>query len=299
MSPEIQTGLWISHPILEVAVVATLYGRKRHTTFPIFFSYLAAQVVMFCILFPVQKMGSSSAYFYTFWIFCGISLVLGFKVIYEIFVDVFRPFHALKDLGAVLFKWAGLVMLLAAVVIAAASPHSGLGSVTDALMITQRGVRIIHCGLILFLLIFARHLGVSWKQNSFGIALGFGLYSAVELGTYALYSSGRMGESLASSLVAGAYFLTMGVWLTYASFKTFPRVIDANLLAPQRWNQSLADVHHPAEDGSLIPMFEGMVERAFSRSPGKTYMTNYAAENPIRSLYSNDRTAPLIRSHWS
>src|SRR5580700_9473101 len=82
MSPQVQTALWVSHPALQVAVVAIMFRRKLHRTFPVFFSYLAAQIAIFCILFPIQKLGSYSAYFYGYWICAGISLALGFKVIY-------------------------------------------------------------------------------------------------------------------------------------------------------------------------------------------------------------------------
>ena len=39
-----------------------------------------------------------------------------------------------------------------------------------------------------------------------------------------------------------------------------------SLLQPQRWEQSLTDIHHPLPADSLIPMFEGMVDRALSRT---------------------------------
>jgi hypothetical protein len=39
-----------------------------------------------------------------------------------------------------------------------------------------------------------------------------------------------------------------------------------SLLQPQRWEQSLSDIHHPLPADSLIPMFEGMVDRALSRT---------------------------------
>jgi hypothetical protein len=38
------------------------------------------------------------------------------------------------------------------------------------------------------------------------------------------------------------------------------------LLRPQRWEQSLSDIQHPLPADSLIPMFEGMVDRALSRT---------------------------------
>jgi len=300
MTPNLQTVLWIAQPILEIAAVAVMFARRKHRTFPVFFTYLAAQVVMFCILFPVQKLCSYDAYFYGYWVSALVSLALGFKVIYEIFQDVFRPYHALKDLGSVLFKWSGLVMLLAGIVIAAASPSSQQGSVIEAVMITQRGVRVIQCGLILFLLVFSKHLGVSWKQNSFGIALGFGFYAAVELGTFALFSSGRESGRMVALLTAGAYCVAVSVWLGYALLKTFPREISANLLAPQRWNQSLAEVANPVGGDSLIPMFEGMVDRAFSRTPGQSYRTSYALETPTPGSYLETRSSsPLAQTSAS
>jgi hypothetical protein len=299
MISQFQTAIWISQPILEMAVVAVMFARKQHRTFPVFFTYLAAQVVMFCVLFPIQKMGNYNAYFYAYWISAGISLALGFKVIYEVFQDVFRPYHALKDLGSVLFKWSGLVMLLVALVIAAASPSSQQGSVIEAVMITQRGVRVIQCGLILFLLIFSKHLGVSWKQNSFGIALGFGFYAAMELGTFALFSSGRETGRMVSVLTGVAYCLSIGIWLGYALVKTFPREISANLLTPQRWNQTLAEVQNPGDEGSLIPMFEGMVDRALSRTPGKSFMTSYAGKPSSGLSFKMGSSSALAQSMMS
>jgi hypothetical protein len=38
------------------------------------------------------------------------------------------------------------------------------------------------------------------------------------------------------------------------------------LLRPQRWEQSISDIQHPVTSDSLIPMFEGMVDRALSRT---------------------------------
>jgi hypothetical protein len=288
MTPLIQTALWVSHPVLQVAVAVAMFRRKLHRVFPVFFTYLAAQTAIFCVLFPIQKLASYSVYFYGYWICAGISLVLGFKVIYEIFQDVFRPYHALKDLGSVLFKWAGLVMLLAAVVIAAASPSAEQRAVIEAMLVLQRGVRVIHCGLVLFLLVFARYLGVSWKQNSFGIALGFGSYAAAELGAFALYSSGRLGGNMVSAVDGISYSLAIIIWLGYSALRSVPRAESFSLLTSQRWNQSLADIQNPGAGDSLIPMFEGMVDRAFSRTGEQAFMTSQ--RNPLPALYANPAT---------
>src|SRR5690242_14981666 len=114
-------ALWMIQPLLQLCVAGIMFRRKLHQTFPVFFAYIVSQIPIFCLVFSAYKWGSYEQYFYSYWICAAISLVLGFKVIHEIFLDVFRPYHALKDLGSVLFKWAGLVMLLVAGVMSASS----------------------------------------------------------------------------------------------------------------------------------------------------------------------------------
>ncbi len=164
-----------------------------------------------------------------------------------------------------LFKWAALVMFLVALVVAAASP-AGQSPIVQAVVTVQRCVRVIQCGLILFLLVFSRYLGVSWRQQSFGIALGFGGFASVELAGNALYSGGQINSSTVAFLNTAAYCCAIVAWLGYAVFKAASRESATNLLMSQRWEQSLGDLQRPATGDSLIPMFEGMVDRAFSRT---------------------------------
>ena len=65
-----------------------------------------------------------------------------------------------------------------------------------AITTLQRSVRIVQVGLILFLLLFSRFLGVSRKQISFGISLGFGLFAGVELMLWALNSGGFVRQGI-------------------------------------------------------------------------------------------------------
>ncbi len=136
-----------------------------------------------------------------------------------------------------------------------------------AVITVQRCVRVIQCGLILFLLVFSRYLGVSWRQHSFGIALGFGGFASVELVALALYSGGQIHGPTLSLLNTTAYGFSILTWLGYAALKRPTRDASASLLASQRWDRSLGDLQRPVGTDSLIPMFEGMVDRAFSRAP--------------------------------
>ena len=268
MTPTVRTiyyALWCAHPVLQLAVAGVMFQHKLHRKFPVFFAYALSQVAIFSVVFASRS--NSYAFFYTYWITAAISLALGFWVIYELFLDIFQPYHTLKDLGTVLFKWAGLVMLLAAGVVAAASPapYSQDGPLVQAVFTVQRCVRVIQCGLILFLLLFSRYLGVSWRQKSFGIALGFGTFAAVELFVGALLSVSNTYEGTCAIVNMIAYNLSILVWLGYMWAKEKARDSSAVLLMSQRWDQSFMDLQHPMPSVSLIPMFENMVEQAISR----------------------------------
>jgi hypothetical protein len=276
-SPNIQLALWIAHPVLELSLAGIMFWRGLHRKFPVFFSYIVFQVVNFLILFPIYKLSTGPnavhhdlLYFYAYWISAAISLAIGFKVIHEIFLDVLRPYPNLKDLGTLLFKWAALVMFLVAMVVTAASQSGTETPLGQAVIIVQRCVRVIQCGLILFLLFFSRHLGVSRKQFSFGIALGFGSFASVELVVLALVSGGQIHTGTVNLINTTAYSLSILTWMGYALLKATSREESANLLMSRRWDFGLNEARHPVADDSLIPMFESMVDRAFSRAPAET-----------------------------
>jgi hypothetical protein len=239
--------------------------RGQQRPFKYFFAYIVTQIMTFAVIFPTYRY-YYSAIFYISWISTAISVALGFMVIHEAFLDVFRPFHTLRDLGTVLFKWAGLVMLLVAGVVSVSTSSSELAAWVQAIMTAQRCVRIIQVGMVLFLLFFARYLGVSRRQHSFGIALGFGTFAVVELTLIASWTGNHLGNTAMNLINMGAYNATLLIWLGYTLAKSPARDASSTLLRPQRWEQSLSDIQHPLPADSLIPMFEGMVDRALSRT---------------------------------
>src|SRR5271170_6167133 len=258
-------ALWLAHPFLQTVIAIAMLRRGQHRAFKFFFAYVVTQIMTFAVVFPTY-MYRYSACFYLSWIGTAISVVLGFKVIHEAFLDVFRPFHTLRDLGTVLFKWAGLVMLLVAGVVSVSTNSSHTVPWVQAIATAQRCVRIIQVGMVLFLLFFARYLGVRRRQHSFGIALGFGTFAVVELSLIASWAGDHLNSLGVNLLNMGAYNAALFIWLGYTLAKSPARDAASTLLRPQRWEQSLSDLQHPLPADSLIPMFEGMVDRALSRT---------------------------------
>ncbi len=259
-------ALWIVHPILELGIAGVMVRRNLFRKFKFFFAYILMQISSFVLLYPSFVRHSYSTFFYLYWASNAIGVFLGFMVIHEVFLDVFRPFHTLRDLGTVLFKWAGLVMLLVAGVVSVSSGSSEMVPWMQAIVTTQRCVRIIQVGMVLFMLVFARYLGVSRRQHSFGIALGFGCYSMVELALIASWAGHHLVNASINLVNVVAYNVALATWLGYTVAKSPMRASAEHLLQPQRWEQSLTDIHHPLSNDSIIPMFEGMVDRALSRT---------------------------------
>ncbi len=258
-------ALWFAHPALQLGIAALMVRRGLHCKFKFFFAYILIQLVSFGVVFPAYWRSSPATY-YIYWGCELLSVAFGFAVIHEVFVDVFRMFHTLRDLGTVLFRWAGLVMLLVAGVVSLSANSPKIAPWVQSIIVSQRCVRMVQVGMVLFLLFFAHYVGISRKQHSFGIALGFGAFASVELILISSWVGNHLADPWMSILNMTAYNLALAVWIGYVALKSPARDASTVLLQPQRWEQSLSEFHYPVPANSLIPMFEGMVDRALSRT---------------------------------
>lgn len=274
MSSHSQTAfeiLWCAHPVLQSIAAAVLWHRKLHKQFPVFFSYVLLQIALFALTFPLWYKGNYEWFFWAYWIGAAVNAILGLKVIHEIFLDVFRQYHSLKDLGTIVFRWAGTVMLMVSAVVAFSNSPK-YAPIVHAVTTLQRSVRFVQFGLVVFLLLFARYLGVSRRQYSFGIALGFGLFASVELVALALNAGGFLHMETLGIINMLTFNVAVLVWVGYSFWPNPARETGANRFQTDRWEESLSDLQHPAASDSLIPMFEGMVERALSRTSNMARM---------------------------
>src|SRR5579859_4754984 len=231
-------ALWVAHPIFQLGIAGVMLQRGLHKKFKFFFGYILVQLATFAVVFPTYW-HNYSASFYLYWGCDALSVAFGFAVIHEVFVDVFRSFHTLRDLGTVLFKWAGLVMLLVAGVVSVSTNSSEMAPWMQAIITAQRCVRMIQVGMVLFLLFFAHYLGVSRRQHSFGIALGFGSFAVVELALIASWVGEHLGQLPMSLVNMGAYNCALLIWLHYTMAKSPAREAISTLLKPQRWEQGI------------------------------------------------------------
>jgi ABC-type nickel/cobalt efflux system permease component RcnA len=99
------------------------------------------------------------------------------------------------------------------------------------LAVINRGVGIVQCGLLVFLMCFSRLLGLSWRGIAFGIALGIGVLSSVDIAVFAIRAQGN-GEEWTQALnllTTGSYLICSLIWLGY-------------ILAPERKTSAVTNV---------------------------------------------------------
>ena len=262
----INDALWAVGPVLNIAIAVFMYRRKLHARFPLFFTFQIFHVPYWIAEF-IAHLISYKAYFFTFWSIEPLSILLSFAVIQELFSAMFRQREGLKDFGTMLFRWAMVVMLLMGVVLATANVGAFERSRFISLVVsTERSVQLMMLGLVMFLLAFSNHLGITHRHHVFGFVMGLGVVSTFDLLIYAESARAKLSSESYNLLHLGAYDVMLVLWLVYVLAKVPAEVLPNMLLRSQRWNDALLEEPAAEEQSTLLIGIETLVERAFSRA---------------------------------
>jgi len=264
LSPLLQYALWFTAPVLQTAIVVILWRRRLQRAFPFFFSYTALQVLNFAALFAVMTRAPKH-YFHAYWTLEGLNVIAGFAVIYEIFSHAFEPYKGLRDLGNVLYRWVIVVMFLVSGVFAATSPGGDAQRIVAWVILLERVVRVMQCGLLLFVFLLCSRLGLTWRHYVVGLALGFGAFSSIELTLLTIRT--QVGNASLDYVVnlakAVSYNLAVMIWLGYlASPQPSRRKVEIQP-QPDRWDYALLTLLHP-NPPAFIASMEQAVERVLN-----------------------------------
>lgn len=253
---------WLAGPALEIALLACMIHRKLHPVFPRFFSYIIFQVLKSGILFLTYRY-YEQGYFDAYWTGNAISVILAVTVMDEILQHVFKEYGGAQNLGSVIFRWACGLLFLLAVVTAFTNQQGSADRVVAVVLTFDRSVRVMQCGLFCLLMILCRLLRNCWRQQVFGIALGFGVFASIEmiLVSVAMRYGGVAGPTI-SLVKSTAYNIVTILWIGYLTQQA--HTIPAVELAP-RLDVVLANPTGGTE--GFITMVERAVEEVISRNP--------------------------------
>jgi hypothetical protein len=258
------TILYAAEPLLlAVALIALLRSREQKR-FPALLAYVALRLgstVVLHLLLQVHRfvtIDNASAYalyFYTYWTSYIAGAVVVFLVIQELFQFAMEPFPGLKWLGTISFRWVAGISFVAAM--AAMLTPGGKGDRFLLAVVAQlmRCESIFILSLLLFLLIAAGKLGLSYRSRVFGISFGFGIMAASDLVLSAAFLrfTHNMMTSTLSVVTTCSSLLTLAVWSAY--FLQPEPARQAAVLDPSshlgRWNEIATTL---GQSGGRVPV---------------------------------------------
>lgn len=236
-------GVWIGCIALEVLLALVLVAKRTWRHYPIFSAY--AFFALFQAAIGYALFGHRALYFYAFCICEAIGILLGLMVVREIFAVLFTPHPALRKLATMIFRVAVVALIVMASVATYVQSWDAKGF-ASAVLLAAEAARIMEVGLIVFLFLCSSAFGLHWKQSVFGIALGLGLYGAVELVNVTLMPRTTPATAQVFSLIrVAAYGVSLLVWLGY--FLVPERVSDNVGEVPkqaqlEQWNQAVMEL---------------------------------------------------------
>jgi hypothetical protein len=249
------------------------FRKQRNMQQPLFFSYLGLVTVANVVLLAILR-APAAQYFYVYWTMSTLIMLFGFGVLYEVFVNILKPYSAVIDLGKMLFCWAAIFLLVASFLTALVTSGPKTSKIVVCIELLDRCVHLMQCGMLLLLVLFEKRLNLSWKSSSMTVALGLGLTAAVDL--LMSYAQGRLpAVSAYLEMVNGLSFLAvLGYWALRLGSPEPARSTAAespSRLILQRWNEALVgygygDVAFASNAGdSFLPGVERTVDRVLAR----------------------------------
>jgi hypothetical protein len=235
-------GIWFVGIALQILLAAVLLVRWTWRSYPYFCVYALFNLFEAALTYAVFRRGL--LYFYSFWICEAIGIVLGLAVVREIFTDLFSAHHALRKLASMIFSGAVAVLIVLALGVIYSQSVDARG-IARAILLAAEATRIVEVGLIMFIFLFSSIFGLHWRQNVFGIALGLGMFAAVELVTVTLIGHVSTVTVQAFNLARSISFCTsLLIWVSYL---LIPEQATSNLEIPKKaqleqWNQAVMEL---------------------------------------------------------
>ncbi len=231
--------------VLEFTLVITLLAKRRWRRYPIFTAYACCVLAENVAAYTLYR--NVGLYSYVYLIGESFTILLGLGVAYEIFGDIFSAQPALKRIAISVFQISAIGLVILSVAVLYYHSSFRVSAFGTALRVAEEAARIIEIGAIAFLFLFSGAFGLHWKQSTFGIAFGLGVFVATKLAV--ITSLPYVSKTIASTLwmISSASFdISLLIWLGYL---LMPERVPETAELPQhsqleQWNQAILELIH-------------------------------------------------------
>ena len=235
--------LFVAGITCQATLAVVLLCKRAWRTFPFFTLYFATGFVATIFIYTFRH--NTAAYFYSYWLAEASGILLGFAVVYEVFRIVFSGHAGLRRLATLTFGWVIALLLVIGIVVLVKQAPLGFRAVTSAVLVLEEAIRIIEVGLLMCLFLLSSAFGLHWRQQVFGIALGLGLFVAVELIEVTI--RGQVGKSAYDALNVVRVLSFNASLLIWIGYLLSPERATVKAELPQRsqleqWNQAVMEL---------------------------------------------------------
>jgi hypothetical protein len=212
--------LWISPHVFLGVFAVILCKRGLHREFPCFFTYVLYEIAEFILLFTLRAAPSvtGAQYAYAYYSTLMLSVALRFGVIGESSKHLFLESPSRKVAARRALLCVQGLLVVVGVLLAIYAPGDNSVRWIAGVSVVNRGAAMVQSGMLLSILLFSRFLGVSWSRPAFGITLGLGVLTSVDLAIYALraeFTTDGLVPYL-DLLRTGTYLVCILIWIGYA-----------------------------------------------------------------------------------
>jgi hypothetical protein len=218
-------------PLVPLALLASVLFRTRaYSVCPWFSAYVTFAVGAGVVRVVLRY--HRSAYFMAYWVTEAGYAVLGILVMYEVYRTMLG--------NLIRARWAHLIfpsIVLVSICLGIARNQASAAQLGGRLMLyivtSEMAVRFVQVLIFAGLVTLVPILGLRWRQYSFGVATGFGLYSTVMLLTTTRFSDfGTKFKFLWFAISVLTYSLAVLIWIWFFSVPEKTKASGPMELAP-------------------------------------------------------------------
>ena len=123
----------------------------------------------------------------------------------------------------------------------------GLNNIVSAIFVSEEAARVIEVGLLIFLFVCSSTFGLQWRQPIFGIALGLGVFTTVQLIIMTVWrfviSNG--GYAIFGIIGLLAFNLSLVLWIGYLLVPERVTTVDLPERSElEQWNRAVMELIH-------------------------------------------------------
>jgi hypothetical protein len=213
---------YLEWPPLLVLIAVMIY-RRIYREFPFFFSYILAVLGAGVIRLIVLRIPWTSArqYLYTYWSTEAVLVLLGFLVLYEVFLIRLFPEFNTTRVYRWLFPALGIIAVGLTIWLWLSTPSRGPSRIIAFIGASTMSLNFCQVTLLILFGILIWFMDHEWRRHELGIAGGFGFNATVKLIATGQWVANSYLSTKLDQLPRISYLITILIWIFFLS-KTDP-----------------------------------------------------------------------------